>query len=195
MIISVRTMVNTTLFRAFLLLAFWAYTRWIDDTAAKKALYNIGWTELSDLTVITTENINLSGDIFNQRLDKIESLIQATNMNCSLGLLEEQKSTSSTTNESIVFSSLSTLPSLQIPVFDMVADNKLPAEQRANINSFAMISRPIASAKLQTANDIVEFLKNITLTPEEQKKGYINIFDDQKLMVSNQKLANNTLTL
>lgn len=196
MIISVRTLVNTTLFRAFLLFAFWAYTRWIDDTPAKRLLYSIGWTQLWELTIVNTENISLSGDIFNQRLDKIETLIQATNMNCSLSLLESGKeSTISNTNWSLVLPSLSTMNSLDIPVFDLISDNKLPIEQRANIKSFTSIQRPITNTKLQTPSDIINFLKNITLTTEEQKKWYINLFDWQKFTIGIQTLKENILTL
>ncbi len=195
MIISVRTLVNTTLFRAFLLCAFWAYTRWIDDTPAKKLLYSIGWTQLWELTIINTENISLSGDVFNQRLDKIETLIQATNMNCSLSLLEAGKQNTVENSTNIVLPSLSTMNTLEIPVFDLISDNKLPIEQRANIKSFTTIKRPITSNKLQTPSDIINFLKNITLTTEEQKKWYINLFDWQKFTIGIQTLKENILTL
>lgn len=89
--ISLRTLINTTFFWFLACVVFWGYTRWIDNTPAKELLYTIGWSDLGNLTITTNEGLSIdNSSVLIQKLDNMEKMIQATNMNCSLLQLNTQ---------------------------------------------------------------------------------------------------------
>lgn len=83
MIISLRSVVNTTLFWIVIALSFRAYTRFINAEPAKYFLHSIGRDTLWNITIITENNNTisdetkidvLSNELIAQRLDNIEQI-------------------------------------------------------------------------------------------------------------------------
>lgn len=72
MIISIRTFINTTFLRIFILAGFRLYTKY-DDTPAKEFIHFIGWDNLGNLTV-TLENTPLSEQMIADKLNSIEQI-------------------------------------------------------------------------------------------------------------------------
>lgn len=105
MLISLRTLINTTLFRCVILLWFWFYTKY-DPTPAKYLLYTIWRDKLWNIEVVTpssTNNINtgtveyLSNQLIAERLYNIEQL-------CGKSIrlpLYEQNITTNSTNQAL----------------------------------------------------------------------------------------------
>lgn len=79
MIVSLRTLINTTLFRALMFFWFWAYTKY-DPTPAKELIHFVWWDKLWNITV-TNEACEsdstvdkLSNQLIAERLNNIEQL-------------------------------------------------------------------------------------------------------------------------
>ena len=80
MLISLRTLINTTLFRCIVIVWFWLYTKY-DSEPAKYLLYIIGRDKLGNIEVTTpTSSVNtgtieyLSNQLIAERLANIEQL-------------------------------------------------------------------------------------------------------------------------
>lgn len=80
MLISIRTLVNTTIFWIIVFLWFWLYTKY-DQTPAKNLLHAIGWDTLGNIEIITqqvqqqdTTIENLSNQLIAERLTNLEEI-------------------------------------------------------------------------------------------------------------------------
>ena len=79
MIISLRTLINTTIFWFIVLFGFWLYTRY-DSTPAKYLLYAIGWDNLGNISIVNEASQNkeavdvLSNQLIAERLQNLEEL-------------------------------------------------------------------------------------------------------------------------
>ncbi len=196
MLISLRTMVNTTIFWLVILLWFRWYTRWIDSTPAQRLLQSIGWDEFAQLSLPTETTCQT--DVLYDKLLQLEGMMQATTITCAGNNFAQNNNI-----QPIQFPWIQspTLPSivpasqqmLQIAVFDSQKDGQLPPAQQANPQSLAMIARPVSS--LWSIEDIIKILKNTTLTPSEQSAWYSNIFNSVPFSVINSTLEQWTLTL
>lgn len=73
MIISIRTFINTTLLWIFVIVIFWWYTRFVDETAAQKLVHFIGRDKLGNLTVTVVDQ-PLSEQLIVDKLANIEQI-------------------------------------------------------------------------------------------------------------------------
>jgi hypothetical protein len=79
MLISIRTLINTTIFWIVLFLWFWLYTKY-DETPAKNLLHAIGWDALGNIEIITeqaqkdTTIESLSTQLIAERLTNLEEI-------------------------------------------------------------------------------------------------------------------------
>lgn len=83
MIISLRSVVNTTLFWIVVCISFRAYTRFVNAEPAKYFLHSIGRDILWNITIVTEDSNSisdqskvdmLSNELIAQRLDNIEQI-------------------------------------------------------------------------------------------------------------------------
>lgn len=126
--ISLRTFVNTSLCWIFVLVGFWAYTRWIDNTPAKQLLHDIGWDQLGNLTITTNETLTVNDEqSLISKLNAMESMIQATNMSCAMMHLHQQPQINLQVPETpkTTVQTESTYGQVMVPVFDTIANSKL----------------------------------------------------------------------
>lgn len=194
MLISARTMVNTTIFWIIILVGFRWYTRWVDSTPAQQMLQAIGWDEFAALSLPSDENETCKTTEIYDKLLILEGMVQSTNMNCSVrNITTENTISPSFPSTYFPSSSPDTSSTLQIAVFNSTLDWLLPPGQQANTGSFAMISRP--ATNLDSIDDIVTLLKNTTLTPTETQAGYINLFANNPFTISSSSLDNRQLSL
>ena len=197
--ISLRTLINTTFFWFLALIIFWAYTKWIDNTPAKELLYAIGRSDLGNLTVTTNEWLSIDNQSqLIQKLDNMEKMIQATNMNCALLQLNTQSSSTLGINNTTLFPSLPTTSvasqTIAIPVFNSVLNAQLPQNEQATDAALSMIQRPLDSSN-PTINDIFSFITNLSLSSDETSKWLINIFNGYHISLGKYTLSEGVLTL
>ena len=120
-------------------------------------------------------------------------MIQATNMNCSLGQLNTGSTTVENTN-SINKNGENLSKTINIPVFDTIRNGTLPTKEQATSSALLMVQRPILIEN-PTVNQIFDSLKNLVLTPEEQQKGLINIFTNTSIGIEKSSLKDTALTI
>jgi|GEM_PF-5738203 len=86
MLISLRTLINTTLFRIIVLVGFWTYTKLFDQEPAKYLLHMIGWDKLGNITVV--QESNSSREDLSSRLENIERWTKSTHNICLVQSLD-----------------------------------------------------------------------------------------------------------
>ena len=120
MLISVRTLINTTLFWIFIVFWFRVYTKY-DPTPAKYLLYTIGRDNLWNIQVvdnqIATNNTveELSNQLIAQRLANIE---QICSRSVRLSIYDQQPTTTMPITTTLDSSSTITTTGTTIPVID-----------------------------------------------------------------------------
>ncbi|AKH32376.1 hypothetical protein XF24_00011 [candidate division SR1 bacterium Aalborg_AAW-1] len=190
--ISLRTLINTTIFWFLTAIVFWGYTKWIDNTPAKELLYAIGWSDLGNLTISNNETIGITNEAqLLQKIDNMEKMIQATNMSCALLQLNTSNTANTITTQNTTVSSTQTIT---IPVFDAIMNTKLPASEQGTEKALRLIQRPVSSTN-PTIPEIFGILTSLNLTNEEQQQGLINMFAGSPLSLGNHTLENGVLTL
>ncbi len=120
MLISVRTLINTTLFWIFIVFGFRVYTKY-DPTPAKYLLYTIGRDNLWNIEVvnnqIATNNTveELSNQLIAQRLANIE---QICSRSVRLSIYDQQPTTTMPITTTLDSSSTITTTGTTVPVID-----------------------------------------------------------------------------
>lgn len=121
MLISIRTLINTTLFWIFVVVGFRLYTKY-DATPAKYLLYTIGRDNLWNIQVvdnqIATNNTveELSNQLIAQRLANIE---QICSRSVRLSIYDQQPTTAMPITTTIDSSStMTTTGNTTVPVID-----------------------------------------------------------------------------
>lgn len=191
--ISFRTLVNTTFFWFLAAIIFRAYTRWIDNTPAKELLYNIGWSDLGNLASDQWFSTDNQSQLM-QKIDNMEKMVQATNMNCALLQLNTQWSLWWISSQSTTPSTQQQNSTVAIPVFNSVLNAQLPKNEQATDAALSMIQRPLDSSN-PTINDIFSFITNLSLSSDETSKWLINIFNGYHISLGKYTLSEGTLTL
>lgn len=195
--ISLRTLINTTIFWALALVVFWGYTKWIDTTPAKELIHAIWWSDLGNLTITTNEWFGITNETqLLQKIDNMEKMIQATNMTCSLIQLNNttpNKALDTSTTQSSNTLPATTQQTMSIPVFNTILNNQLAPSQQATQQALSIIQRPIHNNP--TISDIFQLIINPELTTLEQNQWYMNIFAGTNLSLWDYTLDNGILTL
>ena len=120
MLISIRTLINTTLFWIFIVFWFRVYTKY-DPTPAKYLLYTIGRDNLWNIQVvdnqIATNNTveELSNQLIAQRLANIE---QICSRSVRLSIYDQQPTTTMPITTTLDSSSTITTTGSSVPVID-----------------------------------------------------------------------------
>lgn len=120
MLISVRTLINTTLFWIFIVFGFRLYTKY-DPTPAKYLLYTIGRDNLWNIQVVdnqiatNTTVEELSNQLIAQRLANIE---QICSKSVRLSIYDQQPTTTMPITTTLDSSSTITTTGTTIPVID-----------------------------------------------------------------------------
>ena len=129
MLISLRTLINTTLFRFAIVLWFWFYTKY-DPTPAKHLLYTIWRDTLWNIEVTNPPAISsslntwtveyLSNQLIAERLANLEQLC---NKSVRLSLYDQEPTPSTNTNNNTIANTITTgttniINGKTIPVID-----------------------------------------------------------------------------
>jgi hypothetical protein len=120
MLISIRTLINTTLFWIFIVFWFRLYTKY-DPTPAKYLLYTIGRDNLWNIQVVdnqiatNTTVEELSNQLIAQRLSNIE---QICSRSVRLSIYDQQPTTTTPITTTIDSSSSISTTGTTIPVID-----------------------------------------------------------------------------
>jgi len=120
MLISIRTLINTTLFWIFIVFGFRVYTKY-DPTPAKYFLYTIGRDNLWNIQVVdnqiaTTNTVEeLSNQLIAQRLANIE---QICSRSVRLSIYDQQPTTTMPITTTLDSSSTITTTGTTVPVID-----------------------------------------------------------------------------
>lgn len=190
MMISFRTLVNTTLFWFIVVLSFWAYTRRVNTTPAKELLYAIGWADLGNLTVTKQEVISMDEQsTLIQKIDGMEKMMQAINMSCALAQMNNQSST-----HLIEQGTPTTTTMIQVPVFSAIHNAQLPAQSQFGDKALVKIKREthVASTDIPQLFDV---LVGLSLQEDEKKQGLVNVFEGSQLQLHEHSINGAVLTL
>ena len=191
--ISVRTFINTTFFWIFAFVIFWWYTQWIDNTPAKEFLHFIQRDDMGNLTITTNERLSVGSEWeLLDKLDRLERMIQATNMTCSeQKLLTSQttylqptlnpQSTSSAPTPGEQASSTTTQETqIALAVFNSTLNDTL--DPAAQYTSAALVE---LAYSLDTAHpdvrEVFDLIKQPPLSAEQRTQGREDLFAQSTL--------------
>lgn len=192
--ISLRTLINTTIFWFLAVIVFWWYTRWIDATPAKELLYTIGWADLGNLTISNNETFGITNETqLLQKIDNMEKMIQATNMSCALLQLNTGTPNIGLNNITPKTESPAT-QNITVPVFDSIMNSQLPASEQWTSKALRVVQRSIVSTN-PTIPEIFELISGINLTSQEQAQGLVDVFAWSQITLGQYTLNNWILTL
>ena len=179
MIISIRTLINTTLFWAILLCGFRAYTRWIDARPAQELINAIGRNHLAGMD--TRAPVEDPETALIRKIDMIQSSISATQSICaSVPPLVEKYMNQSVLNPT------TTINTATITLW--LLDNKSL--------TIIPVSRPLSTNySIVWPTEAVSTLLSYVPTTSDQAMSMSNPFAGSSLSLINANVTDGTITL
>ncbi len=179
MIISIRTLINTTLFWAILLCGFRGYTRWLDARPAQELINAIGRNHLAAMDTRTPAEDSNTALI--KKIDMIQSSISATQSICSSvpPIIEKYM------NQSIL-NPITTINTATVTLG--LLDNKSL--------TIIPVSRPLSTNYTAVwPTEAVSTLLSYVPTTSDQAMGMSNSFAGSSLSLINANVSDGTVTL